>query len=165
MWYRYKWVGSRTEIFCQERYGSQLFAYNAGGEWCSERKNLWRDEPVWILKKNCTKCKERSRNPAYRKGNAWYWHMERSAADDGEGEICCKPEERKEKIRARYKGVDRSELEFIPAKQKRSYLKIQEQREFVPIAVFLLMILTRLHPMSYRKIIMRTWLRNIRGGN
>lgn len=27
-------------------------------------------------------------------------------------------EERKEKIRARYKGVDRSELEFIPAKQK-----------------------------------------------
>ena len=27
-------------------------------------------------------------------------------------------EERKEKIRSRYKGVDRSELEFIPAKQK-----------------------------------------------
>ena len=27
-------------------------------------------------------------------------------------------EERKEKIRARYRGVDRNELEFIPAKQK-----------------------------------------------
>lgn len=65
-------------------------------------------------------------------------------------------EERKEKIRARYKGVDRSELEFIPAKQKRSYLKIQERSEFALIAVFLLMMLTRLHPMSYRKIIMRT---------
>lgn len=28
---------------------------------------------------------------AYKKGNAWYWHMERGAADDGTGEICCKP--------------------------------------------------------------------------
>ena len=27
-------------------------------------------------------------------------------------------EEQKNKIRARYKGVDRNELEFIPAKQK-----------------------------------------------
>ena len=60
-------------------------------------------------------------------------------------------EERKEKIRARYKGVDRSELEFIPAKQKRSYLKIQERSEFVPIAVFLLMMLIRLLLMSCRK--------------
>lgn len=33
-------------------------------------------------------------------------------------------EERKEKIRARYKGVDRSELEFIPAKQKENYLRM-----------------------------------------
>lgn len=28
---------------------------------------------------------------AYKKGNAWHWHMERGAADDGTGEICCKP--------------------------------------------------------------------------
>ena len=28
---------------------------------------------------------------AYKKGNAWYWHMERSAADGGTGKTCCKP--------------------------------------------------------------------------
>ena len=36
-------------------------------------------------------------------------------------------EERKEKIRARHRGVDRNELEFIPAKQKE---KLFEDTEY-----------------------------------
>ena len=59
-------------------------------------------------------------------------------------------EERKEKIRARYKGVDRSELEFIPAKQK-----MQAPKGCVLIAVCLQMMPIRHLHMNCRKIIMK----------
>ena len=64
-------------------------------------------------------------------------------------------EERKEKIRARYKGVDRSELEFIPANKKKNYLKMQALKGCVHIVVCPQMMLTRLLLMSYRKTIMK----------
>lgn len=66
-----------------------------------------------------------------------------------------KQEEQKNKIRERYKGVDRNELEFIPQNQEKSCLRIQQRKGFVPIAVFLLMMLIRLLLMSCRRIIMK----------
>ena len=64
-------------------------------------------------------------------------------------------EERKEKIRARYKGVDRSELEFIQRNRKKNYLRMQVQKECVHIVVCLRMMLIRHLHMNCRKIIMK----------
>ena len=64
-------------------------------------------------------------------------------------------EERKEKIRARYKGVDRSELEFIPAKQKEKLFEDAGPKGCVLIAVCLQMMPIRHLHMNCRKIIMK----------
>ena len=64
-------------------------------------------------------------------------------------------EERKEKIRARYKGVDRSELEFIPAKQKEKLFEDVGTKECVHIVVCLRTTLIRHLHMNCRKIIMK----------
>jgi len=42
-------------------------------------------------KRTVQEAKKEAGIQAYKKGNAWYWHMERSAADDGTGKTCCKP--------------------------------------------------------------------------
>ena len=71
-----------------------------------------------IAKRTVQEAKKIAEIKAYKKGKnctgIWKW----GTAYERTGKTCCKPGRTERKIRARYKGVDRSELEFIPAKQK-----------------------------------------------
>ena len=64
-------------------------------------------------------------------------------------------EERKEKIRARYKGVDRSELEFIPAKQKEKLFEDTTEKRVCAYCRVSTDDVNQTSSMNCRKIIMR----------
>ena len=60
--------------------------------------------------------------------------------------------DRKQKIRDRYKGVDASELEVIPAKAVEGLEKAPLFGVLQLMSVFPLTMMSRLLPMSFRKI-------------
>lgn len=70
--------------------------------------------------------------------------------------------DRKQRIRDRYRGVDTSELEVIPAKIVEG---LGESTSIRPMYVFPLTMMNRPPRMSFRKIIIRITLRHSPAGN